>query len=90
MKRSTGRRLVPIRVIGELLFLYGLLGGAYGVVIQVTHPSWLPIPMSHWTRWLRVDDYTIVSFIVSAVGFGLWRLESMVMATTKIAHERGS
>ena len=74
MKRSTGKRLIPLRVIGELIFLYGLLGWAYGVVIQVTHPSWLPIPMSHLTQWLRVDNYTIASFIVSAIGFGLWRL----------------
>lgn len=63
-----------IRVVGELLFLYGLLGWAYGVLMQFTHPEWLPGPLSHLTPELRLDTFTILCFIVSAVGFFMWRL----------------
>ena len=74
MSRTASRRLIVIRVLGQSLFVYGLLGWAYGVLIQVTHPSWLPAPMSHLTLWLRVDTFTIFSFIGSAVGFIIWRI----------------
>ena len=37
--------LVAVRVLGELLFLYGLLGWVYGVLVQLTHPYWL----SYWS-----------------------------------------
>lgn len=74
MKKSPIRLTAVAKVVGELLFLYGFLGWAYGVLIQVTHPSWLPLPLSHLTLWLRVDTFTIASFIVSAAGFLIWRL----------------
>jgi hypothetical protein len=62
------------KVVGELLFVYGLLGWIYGVIIQITHPGWLTLRLSHFTAWLRVDTFTMASFIVSAVGFFIWML----------------
>ena len=64
------------KAVGELLFVYGLLGWLYGVIIQLTHPNWLPHQISHLTLWLRLDTFTITSFIVSAIGFFMWRLAS--------------
>ena len=66
-------RLAVVRVIGELLFLYGFLGWAYGVV-QLTHPSWMAYSLSHLIVWIRIDTFTVLSFVVSAFGFLLWRL----------------
>jgi hypothetical protein len=63
-----------LRVIGEALFLYGLLGWIYGVVIQITHPYWLPGALSHLIKWIRLDTFAVLSFIVSIIGFLIWRL----------------
>ncbi len=78
MKKSNVGLIPVAKVLGELLFLYGFLGWAYGVLIQVTHPSWLPESMSHLTLWLRLDTFTIVSFVVSAIGFLIWKLSREV------------
>jgi hypothetical protein len=67
-------KIVIVRAVGELLFLYGLLGWIYGVLIQLAYPCWLPIQISHLTPWLRLDSFTIISFITSALGFFVWRL----------------
>ena len=61
------------KVVGETLFVFGLLGGLYGVAIQITHPKWLTIQLTHLTPWLRVDIFAIISFILSVIGFIIWR-----------------
>jgi hypothetical protein len=63
-----------LRVVGEALFLYGLLGWTYGVLIAITHPETLPMSLSHLTTWIRTDTFTIMSFILSIIGFFIWRL----------------
>lgn len=67
-------RLTIFRVIGEVLFLYGFLGWFYGVFVAFTHPEWLPMSVSHLLPWIRTDTFTVLSFIVSAIGFAMWRL----------------
>jgi len=61
------------------MFVFGLLEWFYVVVVQVTHPEWLPATLTHYDvppfNW-RVDDVGIVSFAISAFGFFLWRLEA--------------
>jgi hypothetical protein len=74
MKEIFNRRIAVVQVVGELLFIYGFLGWIYGVLVQLTHPEWLTSQLSHLTPWLRVDVFTIVSFIVGAIGFFIWRL----------------
>lgn len=78
MKKSKIGLTAVIKVLGELLFLYGFLGWAYGVLIQITHPGWLPGPISHLTSGLRLDTFTIAAFVVSAIGFLIWRLSREV------------
>jgi hypothetical protein len=63
-----------LRVVGEALFLYGLLGWIYGVLIQITHPRYLPFALSHLIPWIRIDTFTVLSFILSIIGFFIWRL----------------
>jgi hypothetical protein len=63
-----------LRVVGEALFLYGLLGWVYGVLIQITHPEFLYTSLSHLTPWIRVDTFTVLSFFLSVIGFFIWRL----------------
>jgi hypothetical protein len=74
MNRTTYAVMVIIKVVGEMLFLYGLLGWTYGVLVQLLHPYWMSLPLSHLTVWIRVDTFTILSFILSAVGFLAWRI----------------
>jgi hypothetical protein len=60
------------------MFVFGLLAWVYVVVIQVTHPEWLPGPLSHYQTppldW-RVDDIGLLAFAISAFGFLVWRLD---------------
>jgi hypothetical protein len=74
MKKPLFSSIIIIKIFGELLFLYGLLAWIYGILIQLIHPEWLPLGLSHLTPWIRVDTFTITAFIISAVGFFIWRL----------------
>jgi hypothetical protein len=67
-------KLIVFKVLGELLFLFGLLGWIYGVLVQLVQPEFLPMGLSHLVPWIRVDTFTIVCFFVSALGFLMWRL----------------
>ena len=73
MKASLLSTIVA-KVLGELLFLFGLFGWVYGVLVQLVHPEWLTLQLSHLITWIRVDTFTIICFIISAVGFFIWRL----------------
>jgi len=79
------RKILIAKVVGELLFLYGLLAWLDGVVIQFFDPIWLAKPVSHLFLWLRTDTFTILCFIASALGFFMWRLavELIKSETTK-------
>ncbi len=63
-----------VKVFGEALFFYGLLGWIYGVLIQLVHPRFLTLQLSHLVTWIRVDTFTVLSFPASIIGFFLWRL----------------
>jgi hypothetical protein len=65
--------IIP-KVLGELLFMFGLLGWIYGVLIQLVHPEWMTLGLSHLVTWIRVDTFTIISFVIAALGFFIWRL----------------
>ena len=67
-------KLNIIEVLGEFIFLFGLIAWIYGVLVQLTHPEWLNLGLSHLVPWIRVDTFTIISFIVAAIGFLIWRL----------------
>jgi hypothetical protein len=67
-------KLIVLKVAGEFLFLFGLLAWVYGVIVQLTHPEWLYDGLSHLTPWIRVDTFTIICFVVAAIGFLIWRL----------------
>jgi hypothetical protein len=73
---KTNPNIIPaiIKIIGQTLFLYGLLGWIYGVLVQLIDPDLLASPLSHLVAWIRVDTFTILSFILSALGFLIWRL----------------
>jgi len=74
MKIGSGRKILVAKVVGELLFLYGMLAWLDGVIIQFLVPRWLPLPVSHLLPWLRTDTFTILCFFVSALGFLMWKL----------------
>jgi hypothetical protein len=74
MNKTTYKSIVVVKVVGEMLFLYGLLGWIYGVLIQLIHPDWLPSALSHLILWIRVDTFAVLSFILSALGFLIWRI----------------
>ncbi len=72
-------KLIVLKVAGEFLFLFGLLAWVYGVLIQLIHPEYLSKGLSHLIPWIRVDTFTILSFIVAAIGFLIWRLASELL-----------
>jgi hypothetical protein len=67
-------KLNIIEILGEFIFFFGLIAWIYGVLVQLTHPEWLNLGLSHLVPWIRVDTFTIISFIVAAIGFLIWRL----------------
>jgi hypothetical protein len=74
MNKNANTNVAVLRVIGEGLFLYGLLGWTYGVLIQLTEPYVLTERLSHLITWIRVDTFAVSSFIMSIIGFFIWRL----------------
>ncbi len=76
-------KLIFIKVVGEFLFLFGLLAWIYGVLIQLIHPEWLPLGLSHLVPWIRVDTFTIISFVVAAFGFLIWRIAKELLRLTQ-------
>ena len=67
------------RAIFLTMFLFGLLTWLYVVAVQVTHPEWVATPLTHIDVFplnVRVDSTGITGFLVSALGFLLWRLTS--------------
>lgn len=79
MKKSLLLSIVVVKGIGELLFLFGFLGWIYGVMFQFVYPEWMSAGLSHLVPWIRVDTFAIASFIISAVGFLIWRLTREVL-----------
>lgn len=73
MTSANTRQILVVKVLGQVLFIYGLLAWLDGVVIQFTHTDWLPQPVSHLLN-VRTDTFTIFMFLVSAFGFFIWRL----------------
>jgi hypothetical protein len=76
-------KLIFIKVVGEFLFLFGLLAWVYGVLVQLIHPEWLPLGLSHLIPWIRVDSFTIISFVVAALGFLIWRIAKELFSLTQ-------
>jgi hypothetical protein len=74
MNSVFSKLMLVAKVFAQMLFLFGFLAWLYGVIVQVTHPEWLPMPLLHLTLWLRVDTFTILSFFISAIGFFVWRI----------------
>jgi uncharacterized protein with PQ loop repeat len=79
--------MLVTKVVGQVLFLYGLLAWLDGVVVQFTNPMWLAMPVSHILN-IRTDTFTILMFIVSAFGFFLWRVTAELIKSeqNKAAH----
>ena len=76
------RNALTYRPVALTMFVFGLLVWLYVVVIQVTHPEWLPGQFSHVAfpplDW-RLDEVGIIAFAVSAFGFFVWQLEESDM-----------
>jgi len=65
--------------ICQTIFFFSLLVWLYVVVVQITHPSWLSGPMTHYDIppfHMKVDDTGILSFAIAALSFLLWRSDS--------------
>ena len=66
-------RLIVLKIFGQAAFLFGLLGWFYGVLVQLIHPEFLATTLSHLIPWIRVDTFTMVSFVIALFGFIVWR-----------------
>jgi uncharacterized protein with PQ loop repeat len=84
MNTTLSRLMALVKAFGEVLFFFGFAAWLDGVVIQLTHPEWLPQPVSHLLN-VRTDTFTIIMFFVSAIGFFLWRI---IAEQTKLQHNK--
>lgn len=76
MNKGMSKSIIVIKTVGQSFFFYGLLGWVYGVLVQLIHPSWLVLGLSHLVPWVRVDTFAVLSFVMSGLGFLTWRLIS--------------
>jgi len=61
-----------LSLIGFAIFIFGLLGWLYVVALQIARPESTKWQLSHWTPWIRMDTFAVVSFIASFIGFIFW------------------
>lgn len=75
-----------LETLGLTMFVFGLLAWFYVVAVQITHPEWLPLTLTHYRipplDW-RVDDIGILSFAVAAFGFIVWRITKDTKTNSK-------
>jgi len=59
-------------------FVFSLIVWFYVIVIQITHPDWLPVRFSHLQYppfdW-RMDNVGMLAFALAAIGFFVWQIE---------------
>jgi len=75
-----------MRIIALTVFVFSLMVWCYVVLIQVTHPDWLPqsfsshidFPPFNW----RLDDVGMLAFALAVIGFVAWQIE-MRQTTTR-------
>ena len=78
-------------LIGEVAFtgfLLGLLVWGYIVGVNLVHPEWLPLPLTHYVDapvlgW-RTDDVGIFSFIIAGFSLTIWRISIAVSSTLSL------
>jgi len=66
------RRL--LEAVALAIFLYGLLGWSYIVLVALVHPQTLHLQLTHLLPWPREDTFGEGAFAASFVGFVSWRL----------------
>ena len=54
------------------LFIFGLLGWLYIVIVSFVRPETLTIQLTHLTPWIREDTFGIICFAVSFISFFIW------------------
>jgi hypothetical protein len=68
-----------VRALALTTFVFSLLVWLYVILIQVTHPEWLPYQFSHLDyppfNW-RLDEVGMVAFGLAAIGFFVWRVNA--------------
>jgi hypothetical protein len=69
--------LDSLETVGLTMFVFGSLAWLYVVAVQITHPEWLPLTLTHYKiapfDW-RVDNVGILGFAIAAFGFFVCRL----------------
>ncbi|HYW02292.1 MAG TPA: hypothetical protein VE862_12545 [Candidatus Acidoferrum sp.] len=93
LQNRTHRRRNPLtnkheilRIVSLTVFLFSLLVWLYVVLLQVTHPDWLPASFSSHIdfppfNW-RLDDVGMLAFALAVIGFVAWQVEVRIANTT--------
>jgi hypothetical protein len=63
-----------IKALSLTLFIFGIFGWLYIVVVALVHPETLSLQLTHFATWPREDTFGEVSFAVSFVSFFIWNL----------------
>ena len=75
-----------LRIAFLTVFLFSLLVWLYVVLLQVTHPDWLPASFSSHIdfppfNW-RLDDVGMLAFALAVIGFVAWQIETRMANTS--------
>ncbi|MGH2363671.1 MAG: hypothetical protein ACRDGF_11145 [Chloroflexota bacterium] len=66
------RRL--LEAVALTIFLFGLLGWGYIVLVALVHPQTLHLQLTHLLPWPREDTFGEGAFAASFIAFFGWRL----------------
>jgi uncharacterized membrane-anchored protein len=67
-----------LREVSLAVAIYGMIGWIYVGICALTAPSTLALPLTHLVPWLREDTYGVISFVLSFVGFVIYRMTRLV------------
>ena len=63
-----------IRSLSLTLFIFGLLGWLYLILMLVVYPDTLSMPLTHLLPYPREDTFGMICFAISMVSFFVWRM----------------
>lgn len=69
-----GRRIKIVNEISLALAVYGMAGWVYVGLCALVAPQTLALPLTHLAPSLREDTAGVLSFVVSFLGFIIYRI----------------
>jgi len=71
---NRSRGLKALTELSLSLAVYGMVGWVYVAILGLVAPNTLHLPLTHLLPHLREDTSGVISFIISFIGFVIYRI----------------